>query len=442
MVGGGTLLIISSGKFSFLAVVLMIFFMNMRQSELFTKTLREAPRDEEAKNAKLLIRGGFIDKTMAGVYSYLPLGLRVLRKVENIIREEMNAIGGQELLLTTLQDSEVWKASGRWDDEVVDNWFKTHLHDGKSFHKGSELGIANTHEEPLTALLRKHISSYRELPRYIYQIQTKFRNELRAKSGIMRGREFLMKDLYSFSKSEEEFREFYEKCAAAYLKIYERAGIGHLTFRTFASGGSFSKFSDEFQTITDAGEDTIYLNRAKKVAINKEVYNDEVLSKLGFKKDELEEVRAIEVGNIFPLGTRFSDSLGLNFVDESGKKNPVIMGSYGIGLGRLIGTVVEVLADERGIVWPESIAPFKVHLIELKGASGEKLYKDLQANGVEVFYDDRDVSAGEKFADADLLGIPWRAVVSQKTEGKIELKRRNEETSKLVSLEEVFSLVK
>ncbi len=243
----------------------------MRQSELFTKTLREDPKGEEAVNAKLLIRGGFINKTMAGVYSYLPLGFRVLKKVEQIIREEMNAIGGQELLLTTLQNPEVWRASGRWDDRVVDNWFKTHLHDGRKFHQGSELGIANTHEEPLAALLREHVSSYRDFPLYIYQIQTKFRNELRARSGILRAREFLMKDLYSFSRTEEEFRTFYEGCARAYLRIYDRVGIGAVTFQTFAGGGSFSKFSDEFQTVTDTGEDTIYLGRKKRIAGSKGV---------------------------------------------------------------------------------------------------------------------------------------------------------------------------
>ncbi len=419
----------------------------MRQSALFTKTRREAPKDEVSKNAELLIRGGFVHKEMAGVYSYLPLGLRTLNKIIAIIREEMNAIGGQEVLLTTLQDPEVWKKSGRWSDEVNDTWFKTRLHSGEKFHQGSELGLANTHEEALTALLTGHISSYKDLPRYIYQFQTKFRNELRAKSGIMRSREFIMKDLYSFSRTEEEFRSFYEACAAAYLRIFSRVGIGEKTFRTFASGGSFSKFSDEFQTLCDAGEDIIYLHRGRGIAVNKEVYNDDVLAELNIKKSELEEAKAIEVGNIFPLGTKYSDALGLSFRDEDGSEKPVVMGSYGIGPGRLMGTIVEVLADEKGIVWPESIAPFQAHLIELPGKDGavskaaSALYEKLNASGIEVLYDDRDLRAGEKFADADLIGIPRRIVVSEKTlaKGTVEVTSRATGTTHHLSPEALLA---
>ena len=396
----------------------------MRQSELFTKTRREAPKDEVSKNAQLLIRAGYIHKEMAGVYSYLPLGLRVLKNIENIIREEMNAIGGQEIFLTTLQDPEAWKKTGRWDD--MDVWFKTEL------SAGGELGLAATHEEPLTMLLREHIASYRDLPRYAYQFQTKFRNELRAKSGIMRTREFVMKDLYSFSRDEEEFRGFYEKCAGAYKRIFERVGLGDRTFRTFASGGSFSKYSDEFQTLCEAGEDTVYVHRKKGIAVNKEVYTDEVLKDLDLKKDELEEVKAIEVGNIFPLGTRFSDALDLTYNDKKGQKKLVVMGSYGIGPGRLMGTVVEVLADDKGIVWPKEVAPFPVHLISITSgnadvvAEADRLYDLLKETGIEALYDDRDVRAGEKFADADLLGIPTRLVMSEKTmsEGGVEVSLR------------------
>jgi prolyl-tRNA synthetase len=420
----------------------------MRQSQLFTKTRKEAPKDEVSKNAKLLIRAGFLHKEMAGVYTYLPLGFRVLKKIEQIIREEMNTIGGQEILLTTLQDPGVWKASGRWDDKTVDNWFKTHLHSGAGEpHSGSELGIANTHEEPLTSLLREHASSYRDFPRYIYQFQTKFRNELRAKSGIMRAREFIMKDLYSFSKSEEEFRAFYEACAAAYVRIYERVGIVHVTYRTFASGGSFSEFSDEFQTQTEAGEDTIYLHRGKNVAVNKEVYTDETLKKLGLEKNELEEVKAIEVGNIFPLGTRFSEVLGLRAKDAEGKEAPVIMGSYGIGLGRLLGAVVEVLSDEKGMVWPESVAPFRYHLIDLSGgdasvrSASEALYETLKKSTIEVLYDDRDLRPGEKFADAELIGIPTRLVISGKTvaAGKVEVTDRRTGETVLLNKHEILT---
>jgi prolyl-tRNA synthetase len=393
----------------------------MRQSHLFTKTRKEAPAGEVAKNAQLLVRGGFVHKEMAGVYAYLPLGLRVLNKIIGIIREEIEAIGGQEVLLTALQDPEVWKKTGRWNDDVTDVWFKTHLHSGDAYHQGSELGLANTHEEALTNLMQEYILSYKDLPLYVYQFQTKFRNELRAKSGIMRSREFIMKDLYSFSAGETSFKEFYEACARAYMTIFERIGLGPYTYRTFASGGSFAKFSDEFQTLCDAGEDTIYLNKEKKVAINKEVYTDEVLQDLGLTKAELVEAKAIEVGNIFPLGTRYSEPLGLTYRDEEGTECPVFMGSYGIGPGRLMGTVVELYGDEKGIVWPQSIAPFHVHLIELSSENKEvkseamELYRALTEAQVEVLWDDRNLRAGEKFADSDLIGIPLRVIVSEKT---------------------------
>jgi prolyl-tRNA synthetase len=398
----------------------------MKQSQLFTKTRREAPKDEVSKNAQLLIRAGYIQKQMAGVYAYLPLGLRVFNNIVGIIREEMNKIGGQEITMTALQDPAPWKVSGRWDDKVVDIWFKTQL------KNGGELGLGNTHEEPLTALMTEYISSYKDLPAYVYQFQTKFRNETRAKSGIMRTREFVMKDLYSFSKNEAEFKKFYEICADAYLRIFERVGIGHKTYRTFASGGSFSKFSDEFQTICDTGEDIIYVHEGKNIAVNEEVYTDEVLADLGITKDELKQEKAIEVGNIFPLGTKYSEPLNLVYKNEEGKDVPAYMGSYGIGPGRLMGTIVELLADEKGIVWPEEVAPFRVHLIELGTdnadvhADAEELYRELTAAGIEVLWDDRDARAGEKFADSDLIGIPLRIVVSEKTlaAGKYECVER------------------
>lgn len=407
----------------------------MRQSHLFTKTRKQAPKDEVAKNAQLLIRAGFIHKEMAGAYSYLPLGLRVFKRIEQVVREEMNAIGGQEIVLTALQNPELWTKTGRWQDDAIDVWFKPKL------KSGAEVGLAPTHEEPLTALMSEYVQSYKDLPKYVYQFQTKFRNELRAKSGIMRTREFVMKDLYSFSRSEEEFREFYEACAAAYMKVFTRVGLGDVTFRTFASGGSFSKFSDEFQTLSESGEDIVYLDRAKGVAVNKEVYQDDVLTELGLKKEELTEEKAIEVGNIFPLGTRFSDALGLTFKDEKGEARPVIMGSYGIGPGRLMGTVAEVLSDEKGIVWPKEIAPFPVHLVAIAGgnpdvvAEADHLYDILKENEIEALYDDRDARAGEKFADADLIGIPTRLVVSEKTvsEGGVEVSSRKNGGATLVS---------
>ena len=417
----------------------------MRQSRLFTKTKKEVPTDEISKNAELLIRGGFIHKEMAGVYDYLPLGLRVLKKIENIIREEMNAIGGQEVLMTTLQNPDIWKKSIRWDEAVVDNWFKSKL------ISGGDVGIANTHEEPITNMLTHFVNSYKDFPVYIYQFQNKFRNELRAKSGIMRVKEFMMKDLYSFSKTEEEFKKFYEKCAEAYLKIFKKIGIGHITYRTLAAGGSFTTgFTDEFQTISSVGEDTIYINEEKGLAINKEIYNDENLIKYGFNKVAMKEEKAIEVGNIFPLGTKYSDALSLSYLDEKGEKQKIIMGSYGIGLGRLLGTVVEVLSDDKGIIWPESIAPFAVHLLALGEdenvqKEANKIYEDLVKNNIEVLFDDRNsISPGEKFADADLLGIPLRIVVSTRSlkENGVEIKKRTEEKGKIISLDELLTLLK
>jgi prolyl-tRNA synthetase len=398
----------------------------MKQTNLFTKTRREAPKDEVSKNAQLLIRAGFINKEMAGVYSFLPLGLRVLNKIVGIIREEMNDIGGQEVHLTALQDKKNWELTNRWSDEVVDNWFKTKL------KNGSEVGLSFTHEEPLTALMRDHIRSFRDLPSAVYQFQTKFRNEERAKSGIMRCREFLMKDLYSFNVDVEAHDKFYEEAKKAYVRIFDRAGLGGETYVTFASGGSFSKYSHEFQTVTEAGEDTIFVDEKKKIAINKEVLNDEVLADLGVARSDLAEKKAVEVGNIFSLGTKFSDALGLNYKDKEGKVTPVIMGSYGIGPARLMGTISEIWSDEKGLVWPESVAPFAVHLVALLNESGtvkksaDELYEKLTAKNIEVLYDDRDTTAGEKFGDSDLIGIPRRYVISEKTlkEDSVEVKDR------------------
>lgn len=415
----------------------------MKQSHLFTKTKKESPSDEVSLNAELLIKGGFINKEMAGVYSYLPLGLRVIKKIENIIREEINAIGGQEIFMSALQNPELWLKTKRWTTDGNDVWFTTKL------NSGTDLGLGFTHEEPITNMLKEHISSYRDLPLSVYQFQTKFRNEARAKSGIMRCREFEMKDLYSFCKDENEHNEFYEKSKEAYKNIFKRAGIGHLTYLTFASGGMFSKFSHEFQTVTGAGEDTIYIDENKGIAINKEVYNDEVITNLELNKDNLVEKRAVEVGNIFTLGTRFSDALGLKYKTESGEEKSVFMGSYGIGPGRLMGTIVEALSDDKGIIWPETVAPFKVHLLALGDdnkvlSEANKLYEDLSEKGVEVLYDDRrDISAGEKFADADLIGIPYRVVVSKRSldDGGFEIKKRAEEKGKIISGDELISIL-
>jgi len=412
----------------------------MRQSHLFTKTRKEVPADEVSKNAELLLRGGFIHKEMAGVYSYLPLGLRVLQKIENIIREEINKVGGQEVLLSSFQPKENWEKTGRW--ETMNDLYKV------IDSSGREVALGPTHEEIVVPILKNYVSSHKDFPLAVYQIQNKFRMELRAKSGILRGREFLMKDMYSFHTTAEDFEEFYNKMKDVYKTIFTKVGIGHLTYLTFASGGTFSKYSHEFQTITPAGEDTIYINKDSNIALNKEVFNDEVLDQLGLLADKkkLVENKSIEVGNIFDLKTKYSKPFDLSFTDEKGKKHDVLMGCYGIGLGRLLGTVVEVLSDDKGIIWPESIAPFRVHLLllgedKVVKKEAEKIYENLLKKNVEVLFDDRgEVSAGEKFADSDLLGIPMRAVVSARSlkEGGIEIKKRAEEKGKIISLEELL----
>lgn len=415
----------------------------MRQSQLFTKTRREAPSDEVAKNAVLLIRAGFVHKEVAGVYSLLPLGLRVVDKINRIVREEMNAIGGQEVFLSALQDPAIWKATDRWDEEKVDTWFKTNL------RSGGELGLGFTHEEPLTRIMQEQISSYRDLPKYAYQIQTKFRNEPRAKSGVIRGREFLMKDLYSFSRTVEEHDVFYREAQGAYLRIFGRTGLGDRTFMTFASGGVFSKYSHEFQTLCETGEDTIYVDTHKKLAVNHEVLTDEVLLDLGLSRTALTEAKAVEVGNIFSLGTRFSDALGLTYRAEDGTTHPVVMGSYGLGPTRLMGTIVEVFSDDKGMVWPKEVAPFCVHVVALDNhkeqavaSYAEAFISKLEGKGIDVLYDDRDCRTGEKFADADLIGIPLRVVISPKTlaENKVEVKGRTESEARLVTEEETLAL--
>ena len=419
----------------------------MRQSQLFTKTRREAPTDEAAKNAQLLIRAGFVYKEMAGVYSLLPLGLRVIKKIENIIRQEMDAVGGIEMKTSVLQSKDVWEKSNRWDDMIVDNWFKTKL------KNNAEIGLSFTNEEAYSNILKQYVNSYKDLPAYPYDFKEIFRNETRSKSGILRGREFYWKALYSFSKNDIEHLAFYDKMTEAYKNIFNRVGIGDKTYITFASGGTFSKFSHEFQTLCEAGEDLIYMSQEDfgkglqmekgRAAINKEIWTEDLKKELGIK--DFVEKKAIEVGNIFTLGTKFSEPFDLKFKNENGEDTLVFMGSYGIGLGRLMGTVVEVLSDEKGIVWPEAIAPFQIHLVSLAKTDEEKkqvetIYQKLVSSGKEVLFDDReDFSAGQKFADSDLIGIPTRYVVSMKTlaEDSIEVKDRKTGEVKMMKIKDV-----
>lgn len=411
----------------------------MRLSQNFTRTLKEAPADEVARNAQLLIRAGFVYKVMAGVYAYTPLGLRVVENIKQIVREEMNGLDAQELIMTNLQPKEPWDMTTRWDEKVVDIWFKTHLQDG------TELGLAWSHEEAILDMMRQYVKSYKDLPIKVYQFQTKLRNEVRAKSGIMRGREFLMKDMYSLHTSAEDLDAFYKATIDAYMRVYARLGVGDDTYVTFASGGAFTKFSHEFQTVCAVGEDTIYLHRGKNIAVNEEVLNDGTLAELGISRDELEEVKSVESGNIFNFGTEKCEQMQIFFTDQEGRQQPAYLGSYGIGITRMMGILVEKFADERGIVWPEAVAPAKVYLIRIGGEEAtqeaDRLYEELEPKGVAVIYDDRDERPGVKFADAELMGIPYRVTVSDRNlaEGKYEITIRNSGETILLTREELLA---
>lgn len=410
----------------------------MKQSKLFTKTRKEVPADEVSKNAQLLIRAGYVHKEMAGVYAYLPLGIKVLEKIKQIVREEMNNIGGQELIMTSIQRKEVWEQTDRWSDENVDVWFKTKLQDG------TELGLAWSHEEPIMNMVDSYVSSYKDLPISVYQFQTKLRNELRAKSGIMRGREFIMKDMYSLHTTQEDMDTYYDRVIEAYKRVYERVGLGGDTHVTFASGGAFTKFSHEFQTLCDAGEDVLYVNDEKTVAVNEEVLED-ATKEMGITKESLRPTKSAEVGNIFKFGTTKGEQMNITFKDADGVDKPVYLASYGIGVTRLMGVIVEKFSDEKGIVWPEAVAPYLVHLVELSNGDADVkdyadgIYNIFNDNGVHVLYDDRDARAGEKFNDSDLLGIPYRVIVSKKTrdEGKFEVVERKTGEVTFLSEEEL-----
>lgn len=415
----------------------------MRQSELFTKTLKEAPKDEVSANAKLLIRAGFVYKNSAGIYTFLPLGWRVIQKIASIIREEMNAIGGEEIFMPALVEKHYWDTSGRWDVEIG---FEAK---GKK-DKDSNFVLGWTHEEVLVEIASKYVSSYEDLPFYAYQIQTKFRNEARAKSGLLRGREFIMKDLYSFHESEKDLFYYYEEVKKAYFKVFSRCGLKAIY--TVAAGGDFTvSDTHEFQVETEAGEDEVVLCRLCGLAENKEISKHKSGERCPkCESGVLDKIKAVEVGNIFPLGTKYSESFGLKFKTKSGESKYVVMGSYGIGLGRVMGTAVEVCHDKNGIIWPAAIAPFQVHLLQVGEATtalkkeADDVYNKLIKAGLEVLYDDREgVAAGEKFADSDLIGIPLRLVVSDKTmvQEKIEVKKRNEDNAKLMKVDEVLKLL-
>lgn len=413
----------------------------MKVSQLFTKTSKNIPADESAKNAQLLIQAGYVYKVMAGVYAYTPLGLRVLENIKRIVREEMNAVSGQEIIMSSLQRKDTWERTGRWDDEAVDVWFKSKLKDD------TEVGFGWTHEEAIVEMMQQFVKSYKDLPTVVYQFQNKLRNELRAKSGIMRGREFIMKDMYSMHATQEDMDEYYGKVIEAYKRCYERFGLGESTFVTFASGGAFTKFSHEFQTICDAGEDILYVNDDQSVAVNEEVLDD-ATAELGVDKTSLHAVKSAEVGNIFKFGTSKSEQMKFTFTDSDGTTKPVYLASYGIGVTRVMGVIVEKFADDKGIVWPDAVAPYKVYLVRIGGdeatAHADELYEQLKAVGVEVLYDDRDERPGTKFADSELMGIPHRITVSDRMieAGKYEYTvRASGATSELTRDEVLATLV-
>ena len=416
----------------------------MRLSQLFTKTNKIIPADEMSFNARVLMQAGFIDKLAAGVYTYLPLGLRVLKKIEGIIRQEMNAMGGQEILMPALTPKKNWEVTNRWNN--FDALFKLAGGDGHEYALGA------THEEVVVPTVQQHVFSYKDLPVYVYQIQNKFRDEKRAKSGLLRGREFIMKDMYSFHADEADLNDFYKDMQKSYFRIFERCGLLDKTYLTFAAGGSFSKYSHEFQTLTSAGEDEIHICSNCNIAVNQAIIADLKNQCPNCGNDKLRAAQAIEVGNIFRLKDKFSAPFHCDYTNETGNKKPVFMGCYGIGLGRLLGTIAEVCHDEKGLVWPREVAPATVHLVAVNSPdvaennkiklTAEKIYKDLLAGGVEVIFDDRDeASTGEKFADADLLGCPLRLVVSERSlnNDSVEVKKRNEEEKELVKLNKIIS---
>ncbi len=409
----------------------------MKRTELYTKTSKTAPADETSRNAQLLIRAGFIHKEMAGVYAYLPLGLKTLENIKAIIRDELSKIGAQEILMTHLQPRALWETTNRWSDDMVDIWFKTKL------QSGEDIGLAWSHEEPIMNMLRDYAHSYKDLPVAVHQFQTKLRNELRAKAGIMRGREFLMSDMYSAHASKEDLDRFYDEVKDAYMRIYDRLGIGSKTYVTFASGGAFTKFSHEFQTICEAGEDWLYVDRERNIAVNEEVLDD-AANELGIDRNNLERVRSAEVGNIFNFGTSKAEQMGITYMDANNQPQPFWYGSYGIGVTRVMGVIAELLADDKGLVWPDNIAPYRVYLVQIgddKAVAEEakKVYNHLSQQGISVLWDDRAARPGEKFADGDLMGLPHRVVVSGKTitAGRLEYKSRTSDATEALTLNEL-----
>ena len=414
----------------------------MKATQFYFKTRKEISKDEVAISAILLTKANFIEKLTSGVYNFLPLGLRVIKKIEQIVREEMEAVGGQEILMALLNPRSNWEQTGRWDS------FKA-LFKLRSKY-GSWFALAPTHEEIITPMVKNYIYSYKDLPLYLFHISDKFRDEPRSKSGILRGKEFIMKDLYSFHQDEKDLENYYEKVKRAYQKIYKRCGLK--AYVVEASGGTFSRFSHEFQVLTPAGEDIFYHCSHCGMSRNKEIMEN--AKKCPECSHELEELKGSEVGNIFKLKDKYSQAFDLNYRDKKGEIKPVMMGCYGIGVSRLLGVIVEANYDDKGIIWPKETAPFQYHLIGLfKGSKKEDkeikkqtdlVYEQLIKKGLEVFYDDREsVSSGEKLVDADLLGLPQRIIISEKTlkNRSFELKERKSNRVKIIKLKDISKII-
>jgi prolyl-tRNA synthetase len=382
----------------------------MKYSQLFSQTSKNISEQEKSLNAQLLTRAGFVDQLMAGVYSYLPLGLITLRKIEGVVRKHMNELGSQEVLMPTLHPSSIWKTTGGWDS--IDVLFKINS------RTGNEYALGQSEEEVVAPLVLSRAQSYRNLPLSVYQIGWKYRDELRAKSGIMRGREFLMKDMYSFHTSQEDFEAYYKKAKDVYIEVFKELGLEAKV--TEASGGNFTdKVSYEFEVLTDAGEDVIYYCDKCDFCVEDEIAEVKPSDSCPrCNKGTLSEAKAAEVGNVFDLGQKFSKAFDLAYTDNEGKRNHAIMGCYGIGVSRVMGVIAEKHHDDKGLVWPESVAPFKYHIVALPDEAnieaGAKIYNQLGANN--CLFDDRsEVSPGAKFADADLIGCPVQIVISRKT---------------------------
>jgi prolyl-tRNA synthetase len=407
----------------------------MKLSEIFFKTFKEKPKETDNISAALLTQAGFIDKEASGIYSILPLGWRVMQKIVKIIEEEMDAIGGQEMQMPTLQPKELWLETDRWD-HMDPPLFKL-----KDRHE-KEFTIGPTHEEVIVDLIRDRVSSFRDLPFMLYQIQTKFRNELRSTGGLLRVREFLMKDAYSFHADEKDFNDYYQKVISTYQKIFERCGVKARLVEAH-SGSIGGKKSSEFMVLAKNGESDIYLCEDCGWAATTEIIKE--AKECPKCSHTVKMTKAIEVGHIFMLGTLYSQKMGATFTDQEGNKKPIIMGCYGIGIGRLVATIVEASHDDKGIIWPKIVAPYEVYLISLdQDEAAGKLYRELLDADIETLYDDRKESAGIKFADADLIGIPIRITLSEKTvaDKSCELKKRNEEEMRLIKLDQVIDEIK